>query len=446
MKGIVRGLQNVRLPWSRGLRGSRKLPSLVRAMDDLVPRKVMREVVASSNDRRQWGVLAAAWVGVSEHEFFSAAAAAMGVSLEERIAPPDLTTFGAQARPMLSELRRLGAVVAIEERSISRIIAVDPAEVRALSFYESHIPVSLASWSEVARALDAAERVLVESESNSEYREAKRRQEVCGKILSIIIREASVHGAQSVEIVTLDGKTRYQFGTSHGKTATGAIRPEVVQELLKYLCGLDGSAVKNETHGDVVLRSLGSASNFRLSWGNAHGRRADVDPIIASPDCPAPSSDLSPRTGVAAISTSVSSGYLAQQGEDEPVLVVDDNPMFCRVLERLLHREGVNPYFADNGVVALEKLEASQGLVPKVIICDLHMPVMNGREFLSRLKSDRRFDWIPIVMLTSDEDVDVELQLLAEGADAFVSKAKDPRVLTTHVQRLLKAGALRKAA
>jgi CheY-like chemotaxis protein len=49
-------------------------------------------------------------------------------------------------------------------------------------------------------------------------------------------------------------------------------------------------------------------------------------------------------------------------------------------------------------------------------------------------------------MLTSDEDVDVELQLLAEGADAFVSKAKDPRVLTTHVQRLLKAGALRKAA
>jgi len=74
------------------------------------------------------------------------------------------------------------------------------------------------------------------------------------------------------------------------------------------------------------------------------------------------------------------------------------------------------------------------------------MPVMNGREFLSRLKRDPRLQAIPIVMLTSDEDIDVELQLLSEGADAFVSKAKDPRVLTTQVQRLLKVGALRKAA
>jgi DNA-binding NarL/FixJ family response regulator len=49
-------------------------------------------------------------------------------------------------------------------------------------------------------------------------------------------------------------------------------------------------------------------------------------------------------------------------------------------------------------------------------------------------------------MLTSDEDVDVELQLLAEGADAFVSKAKDPRVLTMQVQRLLKGRVIQKAA
>jgi CheY-like chemotaxis protein len=406
----------------------------------------MREVVASSHDRRQWGVLAAAWVGVSEREFFTAAAKAMGVTLEERVSPPDLTTFGNQARQVLGELRRCGAVVVLEGRAVLRIVAVDPAEVRTLSLYESHIPVSLASWSEIARALDAAERTLVESESNSEYREAKRRQEVCGKILSIIIREASSHGAQSVEIVTLDGKTRYQFGTSHGKTATGAIRPEVVQELLKYLCGLDGSVLKNETYGDVVLRSLGSASNFRLSWGAPRMRRSDAETIIVPAEPSDALSNSPSRAERPADPGTVSPGYLSQQAEDEPVLVVDDNPMFCRVLERLLRREGVHPCFADNGVVALEKLEVAQSVLPKVIICDLHMPVMNGREFLSRLKRDPRLQAIPIIMLTSDEDIYVELQLLAEGADAFVSKAKDPRVLTTQVQRLLKVGALRKAA
>ena len=120
--------------------------------------------------------------------------------------------------------------------------------------------------------------------------------------------------------------------------------------------------------------------------------------------------------------------------------------MFCRVLERLLRREGVNPFFADNGVIALEKLEDNGGALPKVIICDLHMPVMNGRELLTRLKSDPRLHAIPVIMLTSDDDVDAELQLLASGADAFVSKGKDPRVLTAQVQRLLKRGLVREAA
>jgi CheY-like chemotaxis protein len=80
--------------------------------------------------------------------------------------------------------------------------------------------------------------------------------------------------------------------------------------------------------------------------------------------------------------------------------------MFCRVLERLLRREKVNPYFADNGVVALEKLEGGGGVVPRVIICDVHMPVMNGQELLGRLKRDPRWMHIPVIMLTSDEDVD----------------------------------------
>ena len=446
MRGVGRWLYDLWSRWRGGLRASRKLPSLVRAMDDLVPRKVMREVVASSHDRRQWGVLAAAWVGVSEREFFKAAAQAMGIPLEEHIVPADLTRFGAQARQLLGELRRIGATIVFEGGTPVRIIAVDPAEVRSLSLYQPHIPVSLSSWSELARSLDASERMLVESESNSEYREAKHRQEVCGKILSIVIREASAHGSQSVEIVTLDGKTRYQFSTSHGKTATGSIRPEVVQELLKYLCGLEGSILKNETHGEVVLRSLGGVSNFRLSWGSARGLRPQSDSIIVCTEPAGRMATAPSRHEVVSDQAAVSTGYLSQDLEDEPVLVIDDNPMFCRVLERLLRREGVCPDFAENGVVALEKLEGNEKMLPKVIICDLHMPVMNGREFLSRLKGDSRLRSIPIIMLTSDDDIDAELQLLAEGADAFVSKAKDPRVLTTQVQRLLKAGVLRRAA
>ena len=428
--------------WFRGLRGSSPLPSLVRALDELVPRKVMREVVASSHDRRQWGVLAAAWVGVSEREFFEAAARAMKVSLEERVIPVDLTPFDGSARSLTSELRRVGAIPVLSEGEVTRIIAVDPAEARALSIYKPGMVVSLGSWSDIARALDGTERILTEYESNNGLREAKRRQEICGKILNIIIREASAHGAHTVEVVSVEGKSRYQFVTSHGRMATGAIRAEVVNDLLQYLYSLESGVLHSDEHGEVMLRSLGSASNFRLSWGGVAMSMARSAPSRSDePETADPSFTRREST------QRISEAYLAVNNEREPpVLVVDDNPMFCRVLERLLRREGVNPYFADNGVIALEKLEGGGETVPRIIICDVHMPVMNGRELLGRLKQDARWMNIPVIMLTSDDDVDAELHLLESGADAFVSKAKDPRVLTAQVQRLLKQATLREAA
>lgn len=454
MSKISRWFKDLGRRWGRGAISTKGLPSLVRVMDDLVPRKVMREVVASSHDRRQWGVLAAAWVGVSEREFHAAAAKAMGIPLEERVIAPDLTPLGIGARSLLSELRRVGAVVVVEGRSISRIVAVDPAEVRGLSFYAPHIPVSLASYTEIARALDEVERAVLESERNGEHRESKRRQDVCAKILDIIIREARTHGARSVEVVTSDGATRYQFRTSSGRTATGSIRPEVVQELLRYLCTLDGSVIKNQEHGDVVLRSLGSASNFRLSWGGAEPVIADFGSVITAPHEPLqpeaperPATVSRPLAPTPSTIAPISEAYFTEESRDgDLVLVVDDNPMFCRVLERLLLREGVQPSFAENGVSALEKLKGARSVLPKVIICDLHMPIMNGGELLAQLKSDERLKGIPVVMLTSDEDIDAELQLLAGGADAFVSKAKDPRVLTAQVRRLLKRQSLQEAA
>jgi len=424
----------------RRRKNSHALPSFVRALDELVPRKVMREVVASSHDRRQWGVLAAAWVGVSEREFFEAAAKVMKVALEARVSPVDLTPFGVKARSIVGELRRIGAVPVIHDGEVAKIVAVDPAEARGLSLYTTGIEVSLASWSDIARALDGSERILTEYESNTGLREAKRRGELCSKILNIIIREAQAHGASTVEVVTVDGRSRYQFVTSHGRMATGGIRAEVVNDLLTYLCSLESGVLRSAEHGEVMLRTLGSAANFRLSWGTSHinGSRSVDLHHGESHDAP------QLVTGMGAHQL-ISEGALADGGgRDHPVLVVDDNPMFCRVLERLLSREGFNPFFADNGVMALEKLE--EGVLPKVIICDLHMPVMNGRELLARLKGEPRWSAIPVIMLTSDDDVDAELQLLNSGADAFVSKGKDPRVLTAQVQRLIQQSNLRKAA
>jgi chemosensory pili system protein ChpA (sensor histidine kinase/response regulator) len=129
-----------------------------------------------------------------------------------------------------------------------------------------------------------------------------------------------------------------------------------------------------------------------------------------------------------------------------PVLVIDDNPMFCRILERLLKRENFDVSFADNGEEALKKLGGLLSFLPKVIICDLHMPKMNGKEFIERLKADPRLRSIPVIMLTSDDGVEAEVAALEIGADALISKTKDPRVLCAQVLRLSKSNSMQEAA
>ncbi len=73
------------------------------------------------------------------------------------------------------------------------------------------------------------------------------------------------------------------------------------------------------------------------------------------------------------------------------------------------------------------------------------MPIMNGFEFLKRVRGELGL-LIPVVMLTSDNDIEAELQLLLDGADMFVSKNDDPRLLCVKVQKLLEKSKSKKAA
>jgi CheY-like chemotaxis protein len=421
---------------------TRRLPSLIKAMKVLVPRSVMKEVVSSSHDRRQWGVLAAAWVGVSEREFIHAAAQELRMPYQDHVAVPDLTVFSASARPMLAALRKAGVAVIVQGAQIVGFVATDPAEIRGLEFFDGTQVISMAPWTEIAKALDMAERLIAESEANVNRNEALRRKELCDKVVSILINEAMQHGASSLEILTSEGMNRYQFTTVDGKLAVGTIQQQALQSVMLHLSVLDGELFTHHSVGQVLVRALGSSANMRLSWGSVDSSRAIV---WASAERETAVQKIPASSNPRAV-TQVASSEVRQTTEPVPVLVVDDNPMFCRVLERLLKRENCEVSFAENGVQALEKLTTLIAFTPKVIICDLHMPKMNGREFVSRLKEDPRFRNIPVIMLTSDDGVDAELSMLEVGADALISKSKDPRVLCAQVIRLSKMLALQEAA
>jgi CheY-like chemotaxis protein len=118
------------------------------------------------------------------------------------------------------------------------------------------------------------------------------------------------------------------------------------------------------------------------------------------------------------------------------ILVIDDNPTFGRVLERFFSRQEFDVTHVVEAEEALKVLAQSDSHID-LVICDIHMPKMDGHEFLKRLKAMPEHADLPVIMLTSDNDIEVKLKLLGNGADALLTKNEDPRLLCSHVKSLL---------
>lgn len=99
------------------------------------------------------------------------------------------------------------------------------------------------------------------------------------------------------------------------------------------------------------------------------------------------------------------------------VLIIDDNPDILFTFQAIAEYAGWRAETAGDGYLGLEKVK---GWVPHLIIVDYHMPEMNGREFIRKL---RDFDTTtPVMVLTVDEDQELADSLLEAGATDFALK------------------------
>ena len=85
------------------------------------------------------------------------------------------------------------------------------------------------------------------------------------------------------------------------------------------------------------------------------------------------------------------------------ILVVDDDEVDRLNVQRSFKKVNiVNPlYFAEDGIVAFEKLDAGEIKKPLVILLDVKMPRMNGFEFLTKIRQSEKWHNVPVVILTT---------------------------------------------
>lgn len=119
--------------------------------------------------------------------------------------------------------------------------------------------------------------------------------------------------------------------------------------------------------------------------------------------------------------------------QNPPILLVDDEESIVSTLKIFLELSGFRVITASNGAEALEKVGQHN---PDLIVLDVLMPQLDGRETLRRLRQGG--DWTPVILLTQVSGTAQRIMAIEEGADDYLNKPFDPQELVVRIRAVLR--------
>jgi two-component system chemotaxis response regulator CheY len=115
-------------------------------------------------------------------------------------------------------------------------------------------------------------------------------------------------------------------------------------------------------------------------------------------------------------------------------LVVDDSKAIRQIEKKYLEELGFTVLEAQDGEEALRVLKENQDI--SLILLDWHMPVMNGYEFLKRVRENPAWSDIKIMMVTTENQQKSVIDAIMAGANEYLMKPFDKEMLETKIQFL----------
>lgn len=394
------------------------------ALRELLPRPLFQQVSSTTPDRRELLERCAEQHGVDTAALLAQVAEVL--ELQVVLAPPPLADGAALPNGLsLHALQQLAATVVLHEGVVIAFVAVDPHQLRTALAIPAQIPVYLGSWSAVQRALTAS---APQENAPSEAPRASSPDALARRALQLIADEVQRHGVFRFSLSLDAPPYLYRFLTMDGREGLGELGTAAVPALRGFLAqrtevelqGSDGAVQRYE------VRRLSDESPFKLEL---HYNRSTEEPLATQQQPAAADTQETPQVE-------------PQLGEMGQVLLVDDSDVFLRVVERFFSRAELSTTRTNSAQEALEIFQRSHHSI-SLVISDVHMPGMNGVEFVTALRKISKD--VPVIMLTSDSDVEMHLKMVAVGADAYLTKDSDPRLLLSYARKLGTKGERRAA-
>lgn len=118
------------------------------------------------------------------------------------------------------------------------------------------------------------------------------------------------------------------------------------------------------------------------------------------------------------------------------LLVVDDSSTMRRIIRNTLERLGhTDVVEAEHGVEAWEKLSIDESI--KVVITDWNMPEMNGLDLVKKIRAEKKYEDMPIIMVTTEGGKAEVITALKAGVNNYIVKPFTPQVLKEKLEDVL---------
>lgn len=118
------------------------------------------------------------------------------------------------------------------------------------------------------------------------------------------------------------------------------------------------------------------------------------------------------------------------------LLLIDDDESTLTLVSRYLSKSGYKTFIAKNGEEGFNILKQDNSI--ELIVVDVVMPVMDGVEFCRLIRTEKKFEHIPVLMLTAMSNITDKYVGFDAGADDYLTKPFEPLELLLRVQALLK--------
>lgn len=251
-------------------------------------------------------------------------------------------------------------------------------------------------------------------------------RKICNNLLSNAIKYTETGGKIDVSLEEDTNKQQYTIKvTDTGK----GIKKENLDKVFElYTQNSASDSSKGTGIGLTLVRNYVLMMKGNITLESEEGKGSTF--TITLPLEPVTEEQIITNCNNEEVSTSENS-----DNHENILLIAEDNDDL---------RHFVSNYFKKKYTI----LEATDGAIakslaieqiPDIILSDLIMPNMNGKELCRALKEDERTSHIPIIMLTAIQSHDTEIEVLQAGANDFITKPFDINILEQKIVNLLKA-------